>query len=76
MGSGALIVIGVVVYLLFALTANAQTPEEWQATQHRSGVTRENACLLLALDLTPFAEKPQEQRSHPATPAKPIIRVP
>jgi hypothetical protein len=61
-GFGALIVIGVVVYLPSALTANAQTPEEWRAMQHRSGVTTENACLLLALDLTPFPEKKPKRR--------------
>lgn len=43
--------------------AHGQTRDEWRAMEHRTGVTRENACLLLALDLTPCeANEPKARR--------------
>jgi len=65
----------IAIALLLALTANAQTREEWRAVEHRTGATRENACLLLALDLTP-SDPPKKLQSTPAAPAKAVRRVP
>jgi hypothetical protein len=45
--------VGLVILLMLGGVAQAQSAAEWRAMENRTGVTRENACFLLALDLDP-----------------------
>lgn len=47
-------------HLFLSSPALGQTRNEWRAIENRTGVTRKNACLLLALDLTPCDDEPSK----------------
>lgn len=42
--------------------SSAQTRDQMRAIEHRTGVTKENACFLLALDLTPCDDAPAKPK--------------